>query len=295
VELFRRAYTAERRNGTYQLALAGALVGAGRRDEAHAVLDAALRDRPNDARATLIAARLAREEGRNREAASFYHRSIYGDWSGAEVKGHRVAARLELIEFLKRQGDKRQMLAELLPLEAETRDVKLMRQAADYLVDAGSPRRAADTYRQLLADDPNNVALLSGLGRAELAAGDYGPAQRAFVRAFRLAPDNAEVRHGLELTSALSSLDPTSRRLASREKYARSSRVLQLALDNSCAKETEAAREACKQLAAKRADMTNEAAERQLQLALQIWRSRTPQCRGPQGELVGLMMEKLGE
>ena len=55
--------------------------------------------------------------GRVREAKAFYHRAIYGQWS-ADSTSMRTRARLELVALLARRHESRELLAELLPLEA---------------------------------------------------------------------------------------------------------------------------------------------------------------------------------
>lgn len=284
VESFRRAYTLERKNPEYRLGLGAALTAAGRRDEARSILDEALREQPNSARANLLNARLLHAAGDDSGAAVYYHRAIYGAWTG-DAAAQRIQVRLELIRDLAQHGDPKQLLAELLPLQAETQDVAVRRELAGMFITAGSPGRAADEYRTLLQEYPTDAALLTGLGDAELAAGRYGAAQVAFLRAYRQSPSNAAVRHGMELTSALTALDPTIRRLPSREKFERSTRILKLVRDalTACGVTLNSA-------ASTHSDISNESAEQQLQQAEDLWRSKPPACVTP--DLVNLIVEK---
>lgn len=261
------------------------MTSAGRFDDAQLILAEALREQPNGARANLLNARLLAARGDPAQAAVYYHRAIYGAWTG-DATVQRLEARLELIRQLAQRGERKQLLAELLPVEAETDAPAIRREVAALYITAGSPARAADEYRELIALTPNDPALLTGLGHAELASGRYGAAQVAFLRAYRLAPTDSAVRHGMELTSSLTALDPTPRRLPSREKYERSRRILQLVRGtlSACAVPLP-------DVPVPPRNDTNEAAEQQLQQAEQLWAARPAGCAAP--EIVSLILDKL--
>src|SRR5262249_4375107 len=93
---------------------------------------------------------------------------------------------------------------------------------------AGSPGRSADVYRSLLREDRDDADAYFGLAEAELEAGDFQAAQASLRNALRRKPDDAGIRQRLQMASALSTLDPTPRRLTSKEKYDRSARILEL-------------------------------------------------------------------
>jgi cytochrome c-type biogenesis protein CcmH/NrfG len=294
LDRLQRAFSIDRKNRHYQLGYAEALIAAGRNEDATALLNDVVRQSPNDGQANLLLARLARSRKDLADAAANYHRAIYGVWDRDAV-AHANVARLEWIRELAARGDQKQLLGELLPLEAETQDPAVLKQVAQYLLVAGSPTRSADLYRTLLAAHPDDVALLKGLGQADAAAGEYASAQRAYLRAFRLAPGDLSIRHDMELVSTLSGLDPTPRNLSSREKYHRSLRILTLVRDSlvACGSQSNDLAEAGKILGLKNPDVSNEAAEQLLQLAESLWHARSASCTSP--EVLPVLMQKLAQ
>lgn len=231
IRLYRRALAIDRGNIEYQIALGRALVSAGQYREAAPVFAGVLDRGPDDGRANLEMARLKRASGNSDEAASYFHRAIYGSWP-RDAQLHRIQARLELIDMLARAGRRRELLAELLPLEDEApHDPSLRLRIADLFMTAGSPGRAAEAYRAILENGADKEQAYRGLGEAELQQGDYRAAQSAFVSALRRKPDDDAVRWRLALVTRVAQLDPTSRRLPFRERLSRSRKVLSLALD----------------------------------------------------------------
>ena len=106
------------------------------------------------------------------------------------------------------------------------------------------------------------------------------------------------------MASALTALDPTSRRLPSMEKYRRSLRVLQLtfAAASCLNKNTEAKPllDAAQSAIAQKvpARLTNEDSEAKLELAEKLWHARLKDCGGEPGtneEALRLIMEKLSK
>ncbi len=71
---------------------------------------------------------------------------------------------------------------------------------AERLVRAGHVAEAAELYAALVADDPEDVSALLGLGSALLALSRYEGAERELRRALRLAPEMSKVRYQLGLT-----------------------------------------------------------------------------------------------
>lgn len=284
-----RAYTLKRKNRAYQLSYAEALTGGGFTGEASEILNDAISQAPNDGRANLLLARLERTRKNWPEEAAYYHRAIYGAWQ-KDAPVHVSEARLELVQELARRGDSKLLLGELLPLEAATKAPRVLMQIAHYYLDAGSPARSADLYRSLLAAHPNDAILGKGLGEAETAAGNYPAAQRAFLRAFQANPADHEIRHQMELSSALFAIDPTPRRLSSREKYERSLRILTLIRDAMAACGVPAAAVG-KTGARKHSDFSNEAAEQLLRQAEVLWQQRPPGCAEP--EMLPPLLRKL--
>ncbi len=284
-----RAYTLQRKNRTYQLSYAEVLIATGSLEEAGEILNEAIGQRPNDGRANLLLARLERARNSWDEEAAYYHRAIYGVWHENRPV-HVNEARLEWVRELAKRGDRKTLLGELLPLEAATKDPRVLMQIAQYYLEAGTPGRSANLYRSLLASHVDDAVLEKGLGEAETAAGNYTAAQRAFLRAFRANPADQSIRHQMELSSALSAIDPTPRRLSSREKYERSLRILILVHDFLiiCGSQSVAVD---KNSALKNPNFSNEAAEQLLHQAELLWQQRPHGCAQP--EILTPLMTKL--
>ncbi|MBI1897943.1 MAG: tetratricopeptide repeat protein [Acidobacteria bacterium] len=307
-EMLRRAHALARGNRQYQLQLVAALLATAKSREAENLLQDLLRKEPNDGRANLLAARLAVQAGRTADAESYYHRAIYGVWH-EKPAAHRMEVRLELIDLLAARHAEKELLAELLPLEAEAPDDRAMRQriASLYLV-AGSPARSERAFRALIQDDPINAEAYAGLGEAELALGNYPGAQAAFRAALVRNPGDHATRQRLELARNLTELDPTPRRLSSSEKYRRSITILQRAADalERCTTQSQgsASEDSAQLLAAAakaltkrpRGVITNELSEEKLSLGEQLWRARAKLCpAAPSEEVLSLIMDKLSQ
>lgn len=308
VDQLRRAHALARDHRTYQLALAQALLGAGRLTEAESnlryLLDRDSNDGPTNLTMARLMARLMARAGEAVEAEAYYHRALYGTWPpGTSSKG----VRMELIDFLVKEGAHKELLPELLLLQDESGgqqwvDEKLAR----LFMAAGSPGRAIDVYRTLIHQHPDDSDAYRGLGETELAQGEFQAAQASFVRALRVAPGNEQLIKLFHFSSVLSGLDPTPRRLSSREKFDRSNRILEM---------TEAELAACGQpqlhpeVAALisqsgllrtqkiKGPVTNEMSESRLGLAERLWETRNAACthRPAADDPVPLLMHKLNQ
>ena len=295
-----RAHTLARDNRTFQLALARALLATGRRSEVEASLRDLLEREPNAGQTNLVMARLMAQEGNSAEADAYYHRALYGRWPPGSKT---TSVRRELIDYLARQGARQELLPELLLLENEDRGASIDPKVASLFLLAGSPNRAAEVYRALLRRNPGDVEAYKGLGEAELAQGDFHRAQASFVEALRRKPGDPNVIKRLQFTSELSGLDPTARRLPSRTKLERSSKILELA-------ETDVIRcglqespkvkpliTSAEQLRAAKVQgpITNEMSESRLALAEELWRVRNQMCAQapPADDPLPLIMHKL--
>jgi Flp pilus assembly protein TadD len=307
VDLLRDAHALERQNPEYELQLIDALVADGKTTEAEPLLTEILQREPNDGRANLTAARLAIRKGNTAEAEAYYHRAIFGQWSG-DALARRVAARLELIDLLAGKNRKQELLGELISLEAETPvSAEIRRRLGELFLLAASPARAANVYQAVVEKDPKDIAALEGLGEAELEEGQYRRAREAFLRAFYREPNNASIRAHLQTLNTVAELDPTLRQLTSAEKYSRSVTILDMtraALDECLAKTPAANSEDNRRLlktaeaaiAAKApAHVANEAAEGVLSLAEKLWNGHEKACGGGFSDrnALDLIMNKL--
>jgi tetratricopeptide (TPR) repeat protein len=286
VEDLRRALILARDNRIYQLALARALLAGGDLVDAEAEVQAVLDRDSNDGPANLVMARVQARAGHVAEAEAYYHRAIYGVWpASANVQN----VRMELADLLSARGQRHQLLSELLLLQDHaSADPQTQEKLAALFLKAGSPARAADVYRQVIREHRDDLAAHMGLGEAELATGNFRAAQMSFLDVLRRKPGDNAAASRLRFATALSTLDPTSRRLPPREKFDRSVRLLTLSAADlsSCAERAHAGEQAEVALA-NAADLlkhtvksafTNEAAEQRLTAVEQLWRLRNRIC-----------------
>ena len=117
VSELRTALLYSRDNYPYQLNLAEALLGEGRRDEASAYLVNLWEREPENGQVNLDLAYIAVQKGENEQALRYYHNAIYATWPGNQ-EGQRRDTRLKLIEFLLGIHDKTQVQSELIALAA---------------------------------------------------------------------------------------------------------------------------------------------------------------------------------
>jgi thioredoxin-like negative regulator of GroEL len=302
-DLLRAAHSTERGNSDYELALISALTRAGRTADAEPLMNEMLQRAPNDGRVNLIAARLRVREGNAGDAEAYYHRAIFGEWP-AEAPGRRIEARVELVNQLINSGKRQELLAELISLEAEpAAGADVRKRLAGWFLLAGSPARAADVYRAMVASDPKDLTAAEGLGEAELEQGQYAAARTAFLQAAFQHPNDASTRGHLEILNTVVALDPTLRQLTSEEKYRRSMRILDMARSGlaQCPGENPLFASVSAALSARApAHVTNEDSEKVLALAEQAWRARGETCEGASpkadagdAEALNLLMKKL--
>jgi tetratricopeptide (TPR) repeat protein len=307
IDSLRKAYSLERQNRDFTLALADTLVNDNKLDEADRLLHEVLERNSNDAQANLLSAHMMARRNQPAEAESFFHRAIYGEWQ-TDVADKRVAARLELIDFLAAIPERKKLLAELLALPEDMKKTPALEQhLGELFLTAGSPSRAIDEYKKVLSQAPTNAAAHIGMGNAELELGNYSKARDAFLNVSKTNPADAETKNKLDLTMTLAALDPTSRHLTSIEKYRRSLNILgltRISLGNCLANHTTPDDEAVRleaaadqQLAANaHPRIANETAEDMLALAEKVWQARINGCgeaTSPPEEPLRLIMGRL--
>lgn len=290
IERIRDAIAIERDNRDYLRTMAQAQFAAGKTADAESTLTDLLQRDSTDGLASLTMARILVTEGRFPEAISYLRRAIYGHWN-EDPAGNRLRVRFELIDLLAQHNSKEELLAELLPLQEEApHDVQTQLRLARLFLQARSPTRAADVFRGILHDAPDNADAYAGLGEAEFARGDYRTAQRDLEAALRLAPDDHDTRQRLDACNELLTLDPTRRGLRPAERFERSVKLLDLTLDQTrqCSGESpspqlqELLDQAGKALTARvRAACEAEASESNLDLAEQLWQAGRKECVPP--------------
>ena len=287
VDELTRAHALVRGSRAYQLALADSLSAAGRMAEAESNLDELLDRDSNEGSVNLAMARLEVRKGNTREADAYYHRALYGTWP----PGTRTdSVRMELAGYLASKGLQKELLSELLLLQDDQSGPAQRASVARLFLAAGAPARAASVYRALLRDDPANADAYAGLGQAALAEGDFLAAEIAFLQGLKHRPGDQNLTQRLQLATALNSLDPTPRRLPSREKFERSVRILGLARADlaHCIENRPSTPDAPRLLDAAdrlltqavKGPVTNELSESRLSAAEELWRERIGIC-GP--------------
>jgi tetratricopeptide (TPR) repeat protein len=174
--------------------------------------------------------------------------------------------------------------------EDATSDPKTRIRIGRLFVQAGSPARAAQVFRDILHDAPANGEAYAGLGEAEFARGNYRVAQRDFLAAVRWAPDDQAVRQRLDFSNELLRLDPTIRDLSAAERFRRSLKLVELTLDEirSCigpnpSQELRGLLDKVAKALAVHVGVAhkNEVSESNLDLAEQLWQARKKECKSP--------------
>ena len=263
----------------YALALANVLMDLDRWHEAEARLAEILQRDPTDAQANLMMARIRSREGDVDEAILYYHRAIYGLWSGHPTV-NRIAARFELIAFLEQHHYRQLVVSELQQIRAELPDDPVQKErAAALFLTHGMVADAADLYREAIHVNSRDAKAYAGLGQALFLAGNYRDAAPALHRAVALAPDDAASRTRLETNQAILAADPSARGLNGTERARRARNLLQRSLESlqHCAPNPPAALVSSAQHALRtrpRAD----AADAEIGLAEEIWQERVHSC-----------------
>ena len=239
-------------------------------------------------------ARVLAAEAKYKDADSYYHRAIYGQWP-ADWTAEVPKVRLELANMLAQHGKSQELLSETLLLQsASAQDPATQKRIADLFLKAGSTGRAIDTYRQLIRENPDDVEAYRGLGHAEILDGNYRAAETAIMAALHRQPYDGQIQSQLRLVVKLASLDPTARRLSTAEKYRRSMEILQLAQSelNACLQNPQPAKvEKAPNV------VTNEAAEACLDRAENLWKQRNEACQQPPAadDPLPILMKKLAQ
>ncbi len=216
------ALAMQRGNAQYARALARATLADDRPAQAERILLRLVANNGSDGAANLLLAELTQRSNRFVEAKSFYHRAVYGSW-GSDSIPQRARARFALVELLAQQHDSAELLAELLPLEAEFADsAAIRRQLAGLFVRGGAPQRGARIYRELLRANSRDTTAYVGLGAAAIEMGSYQSARANFAEALRLDNHDTTVAARLRLSDSLVAMNPLDRSIGGRERFVRS-------------------------------------------------------------------------
>ncbi len=287
-ERFRLAFGNARANRTYGLALADALLAAGKPEQARTILAELLETDSNSGPANRLMARQLVSAGQWAAAESYYHRAIYGSWP-AEARLEPLQVRLELARMLAGHGSSQALLSELLALQnSPALQPDMQRQLAGLFLQAGSATRAAAAWQQTLQRDPADLDAYAGLGRAEMILGNYSRARAALASALRLKPNHPEALRQMAIAGLAERLDPTPRRLPPAEKLRRGGELLAMELDllSGCSSPVSPsgawndalARARRLQRENRPGASPNEAAEARLDAAGDLWKTRPSGC-----------------
>jgi chloride channel protein, CIC family len=282
VEQFRNAVSISPDNQQYRLSLGLTLTKTGHPDEGAVYLNEALKRDPNNGVANLGLARIAAARGKTSDAITYYHRAIYGTWPAGEEK-NRLEARFELADYLRKAGLQKEAIAELLAaLEQARGDEAAKMRIGRLLLEYGSPRQAADVFRDVLRTNNRDARAWAGLGTAELALEDYRAARNAFRNAVRLDPSDQQSQRQLELVEQVMALDPNAGGLRASERYQRSVEILMgvLQAEQQCPAVSDPAFEAARKALAHRPGRgeIDDAIEMNLDLAGRLWREVKNLC-----------------
>lgn len=178
IESFRKAAAIDRDNHRYILALADALAAGNHTVEAEQALLRLRELDPTNAEINLHLGRLAAKSGNVQKAVLYYHSSLDGMWTGADVAEQRRNVRIELIHFLIGRHDENRALSELLVLDSEPPDSELPDssearvQTAKMFLQVDDTRHALIDFSEAVRLDPHNMEALAGAGDAAFRLGD---------------------------------------------------------------------------------------------------------------------------
>jgi tetratricopeptide (TPR) repeat protein len=304
-EEYRAALTFAPNDSRYRLALARSLMDLGRLDEAEAHLIGLHDADPDNALIDLLLARVAARQGRIDQAVAQYHQAIYGLWP-EDPAGNRLRTRFELVSLLSKSGQPGHALAELLSLANEAPDDPATEQRiANLLVHYGAPQRAGELFERVAQKQPDNTQAIEGAGEASFAQGDYAAAAGWFRRALKLDPNAGQARARLDEIEHIEALDPTLVSLSAAVRYERSRTLLEktLASLEACTQGRPAPAAAQPLITSAHEFLQSSRRRREgdtpraIELAEQIWATRTQECGKPGAaeEPLDLVMTKVAK
>lgn len=290
IEQFRRALAVSG-SPDVRLALAEAQFAADRLSEAALYFNESLRTDPISGPALLGLARVADRQRRPDDAVLAYGRAVVANWP-EDTARERLRARLEFADYLARNGMKDQALAQLLETQGQAAgDIGVLLDVGRRFLALGNAAEARELYAAVGRSHADAPEAHRGRGEAELALGNWSAARDAFRQVLRLDPQDEHARARDRLSGDLLSLDPRLRRLSSAERQRRSAALLSavLAEFDACASGAadapalsaiQPAVDAARRMAgaARRRVAPGDAAEDNLDLAMQIWSSTRAAC-----------------
>lgn len=232
IEDYRNALGYEPDNRQYRLRLAEALLAEGHLNEARSHLLSLWSEEPADAEVNLDLARVYAKQNLPANAIRYYRTAIDGVWDDNPLQ-QRIAARMELVNYLLQRNRRAAVVAELIALQAEgVQDPPVQMTLGKLLLQVGEPQRAEQAFNAVVKDQPDNGEAWSGAGQAALALGDYHKAERLLTTAVNLtsAQPGSEEAERLALSRELLEVDPSLRALSIRDRAARVASAYELAM-----------------------------------------------------------------
>lgn len=212
------------------LSLAESLVAENRLDEAEAYFLTTWDRQPQDATVNLQLARLAARRHRLNEAIRYYHNAIYGIWESKPVD-NRIAARLELVQFLLQQNLSNQVESELIAMEPGlTPDADLHINVANLFMKIPDYRNAFRQYLQALKIRRNDPAAAAGAGEAAYDLGEYRTAVLYLEVAAARDRGDPHSRAMLDTARSVLEVDPFLRHLSGLDRRDRILRAYRTAV-----------------------------------------------------------------
>lgn len=224
IEAFRAALTCDPANSQYQLSLARALRDSNdprRLEEAESYLIALWQRTPQDAAVNLALARVAAHRGSIEDATRYYHNAMYGVWN-SDPDVNRNRARVELIQFLLKEGARAQADSELIALStALPPDPTQQLQAARLFEQAQDYNGALARYEDVVRIAPLNTDALAGAGETAYRSGNYALAQHFLQAAVNANPGDANSRQLLASAEMVLKINPFRSHISDAERNRR--------------------------------------------------------------------------
>jgi tetratricopeptide (TPR) repeat protein len=224
IAAFRAALTCDPTNSQYQLSLARALRDSNDPrllDEAESYLIALWQRAPQDAAVNLALARVEAHRGSIEDATRYYHNAMYGEWK-SDPDANRNKARIELIQFLLKQGVPDKAESEMMALATSLpSDAAAHLQAAQLFEQAQDYPNALLQYEEVLHLNPANSSALAGAGQAAYRTGNYATAQRYLEAAVKANSQDADSRQLLATTDLILRANPFQSHISDAERNRR--------------------------------------------------------------------------
>ena len=171
----------------YLMALAEALVGVDRAEEAAITLEARIVYFESSAPIRDMLGQIYQEMGRHEEAAELYRQAAVLSPEDSSLRERQALALVQAGEWTKAAEQLERLLA--MPEHAE--QVSLHMALAECRMQQGNPSMARASFQKATRIDPRNVAAWLGMGKAALATDDLDRVDYALTQAEALRPAGA--------------------------------------------------------------------------------------------------------